>query len=200
MSILFVYLVSGISAKPAWTSDAPSETFGLRFTARPSDPVSSDPNFPRSDPEPPPQSQTSITNDPFVFYDPMTSSVQYYSHDNTGQAIFGYAYPGQMSENSRDVFGNQVGSYTFMNPEGKEIRVSYVADSQGFRVLSNDLPIAPEETPEVAAARAEHMAAHEAIQQRIYAISTTASPELYNDLTRQARARKNHSLKTAHLF
>lgn len=131
-----------------------------------------------------------------MLYDPINSAVQYYSHDNTGQAVFGYAYPGQMSENSRDAYGNQVGSYAFMNPEGKEVRVSYIADSQGFRVLSNDLPVAPEETPEVAAARAEHMAAHAAIQQRIHAISTTNSPDVYNELTRPIRARKNHSLKT----
>ena len=65
--------------------------------------------------------------------------------------------------------GNQVGSYAYINPEGKEIRVSYVADSLGFRVISNDLPVGPvanmmvpmavRETAEVAAARAAHMAA-----------------------------------------
>merc|ERR1712116_87759 len=56
--------------------------------------------------------------------------------------------------------------------KGKEVRVSYVADANGFRVLSNDLPQAPvdnqvapvftgvgpapvEDTPEVIAAKAE---------------------------------------------
>merc|ERR1712243_131645 len=59
------------------------------------------------------------------------------------------------------------------SPEGKEVRVSYVADSNGFRVLSNALPEGPaavaavlpepvQDTPEVAAAKAEHAAAWEA--------------------------------------
>ena len=38
---------------------------------------------------------------------------------------------------------NQIGSYAYINPEGKEVRVSYTADSRGFRVLSNDLRVAP---------------------------------------------------------
>lgn len=74
-----------------------------------------------------------------------------------------------------------VGSYAYINPEGKEVKVSYTADSMGFRVLSNDLPVAPvfegkapvfegkapvfdgkapepvQDTAEVAAAKAEHM-------------------------------------------
>lgn len=51
------------------------------------------------------------------------------------------------------------------------MKVSYVADSNGFRVLSNDLPVAPvadlamptpvEDTPEVSEARAAHLAAIE---------------------------------------
>ena len=51
-----------------------------------------------------------------------------------------------------------------MNPEGKEINVAYVSDSKGYRVMSNDLPIAPTETPEVVALRAKHMEAHAALK------------------------------------
>ncbi|XP_059353104.1 cuticle protein 7-like [Daphnia carinata] len=96
---------------------------------------------------------------------PSYSASQYHSQDELGQASFGYAHPGQAATNLRDAFGNQIGSYAYINPEGKEVRVSYTADSRGFRVLSNDLPVAPvanlvapvqvQDTPEVAAAKAE---------------------------------------------
>jgi hypothetical protein len=76
--------------------------------------------------------------------------------------------------------GNQVGSYAYINPEGKEVRVSYVADALGFRVVSNDLPVGPVanmmipmpvmETPEVAAARAAHMAAHLEAKTRLHSL------------------------------
>ena len=111
-------------------------------------------------------------------YAPALSANQYHSQDEFGQASFGYAHPGQAAVNHRDAFGNQVGSYAYINPEGKEIRVSYTADSRGFRVISNDLPVGPtadlaipaavQETPEVAAAKAAHFAAHANIKAGIY--------------------------------
>ena len=91
----------------------------------------------------------------------MTAS-QYHAQDELGQASFGYSHPGQAAVNYRDAFGNQIGSWAYFSPEGKEVRVSYVADSNGFRVLSNALPegpVAPQDTPEVAAAKAAHFAA-----------------------------------------
>ena len=104
---------------------------------------------------------------PYYGYPAVTSS-QYHSQDELGQARFGYSHPGQAATNYRDAFGNQIGSYAYFNPEGKEVRVSYTADSRGFRVLSNDLPVAPianlvaplpvQDTPEVAQAKAEHLA------------------------------------------
>lgn len=111
---------------------------------------------------------------PFGYYPyaPVAAANQYHSQDVLGQASYGYSYPGQAAVNHRDAFGNQVGSYAYINPEGKEVRVSYVADANGFRVLSNALPQAPsndlsapvfnavgpapvEDTAEVAAAKAE---------------------------------------------
>jgi hypothetical protein len=59
-------------------------------------------------------------------------------------------------------YGNQIGSYAYINPEGKEVRVSYTAVFRGFRVQSNNLPVAPaqiEDTPETAAAKADHATA-----------------------------------------
>ena len=101
------------------------------------------------------------------------SARQFQSADGAGQASFGYSHPGQASVTHRDHRGNQMGSYAYISPEGEEIRVSYIADEQGFRIVSNDqvpisnAPAVPvlsgnfiSETPEVAAARAEHAAAH----------------------------------------
>ncbi|XP_046632949.1 cuticle protein 7-like [Daphnia pulicaria] len=106
---------------------------------------------------------------PVAYGYPSFSATQYHAQDELGQASFGYAHPGQAATNLRDGFGNQVGSYAYFNPEGKEVRVSYTADSRGFRVLSNNLPVAPvdnsvapvqvQDTPEVAKAKADHMAA-----------------------------------------
>ena len=106
---------------------------------------------------------------PAAYGYPSFSATQYHAQDELGQASFGYAHPGQAATNLRDGLGNQIGSYAYINPEGKEVRVSYTADSRGFRVLSNDLPVAPvanlvapvqvQDTPEVAQAKADHMAA-----------------------------------------
>lgn len=101
------------------------------------------------------------------------SASQYHAQDELGQASFGYAHPGQAASNFRDAWGNQVGSWAYIDPQGKEVRVSYVADSNGFRVLSNALPVAPQplesspligpspvvETPEVQEAKRIHFAA-----------------------------------------
>ena len=113
---------------------------------------------------------------------PAYSANQYHSQDELGQASFGYAHPGQAAVNYRDAAGNQVGSYAYINPEGKEVRVSYTADHRGFRVISNDLPVGPsapeveasalpepvQDTPEVAEAKAAHLAAHAAIKAGIF--------------------------------
>ena len=102
---------------------------------------------------------------------PMAS--QYHAQDELGQASFGYAHPGQAASNFRDALGNQIGSWAYIDPNGNEVRVSYVADSNGFRVLSNALPVGPQpltstipavvqpvvDTPEVAEARRAHLAA-----------------------------------------
>ncbi len=71
--------------------------------------------------------------------------------------------------------------YAYINPEGKEVRVSYTADSRRFRVLSNDLSVAPVsnlvapiDTLEVAQAKAEHAAAVTAARSRVAPVQDTA--------------------------
>jgi len=106
-----------------------------------------------------------------------TYASQYHSQDEYGQASYGYAQPGQAAHEVRDHYGNVEGAYSYVNPEGKVVKVSYTAGVNGFQVHSNDLPVAPvadlalpvapvytgvapepvQDTPEVAAAKAAHL-------------------------------------------
>lgn len=94
---------------------------------------------------------------------------QYHAQDGAGRASFGYGYPGQAAANYRDANGNQVGTYAYINPNGKDVRVSFTAGTGGFRVFSNDLPVAPEfngKAPEPVKDSPEVVAAKEAFFQR----------------------------------
>ena len=139
-------------------------------------------------------------------YAPAFTASQYHSQDELGQASFGYSHPGQAAVNYRDALGNQVGSYAYINPEGKEIRVSYVADSNGFRVLSNALPEGPaplnvalpapvQDTPEVMEARKAHMRALEAARSGEVAVPafTVALPAPVQDTPEVAAAKVEHA-------
>ena len=126
-----------------------------------------------------------------AFPAPASFASKYHAQDELGQASFGFAYPGHASTNYRDALGNQVGSYAFIDAEGKEIQVSYTADHRGFRVLSNNLPVGPvdegkapvfegkapepvQDTPEVAAAKAEHFR----LKEEAAAAAAAATPEV----------------------
>ncbi|XP_064103704.1 cuticle protein 8-like [Macrobrachium nipponense] len=99
---------------------------------------------------------------------------QYHSQDELGQYTFGYAGGPASRAESRDAFGIVRGSYNYVDSEGKVQTQHYVADALGFRVSGTNLPVAPAapepaalaapapvaDTPEVAAAKAAHQAAH----------------------------------------
>ncbi|XP_046404227.1 cuticle protein 7-like [Ischnura elegans] len=113
---------------------------------------------------------------PYAYHGGLSS--QYHAQDEFGQASYGHATYNQAHSAVRDAFGGVTGSYSYVNPEGKVVQAHYTADAvHGFRVASNDLPVAPavpeapvypelvgpepvQDTPEVSAARAEHLAAH----------------------------------------
>ena len=98
---------------------------------------------------------------------PVTAT-QYHAQDTLGQFNFGYANTNQIRTESRLLDGSVRGSYSYLDPNNKVVRVVYIADDEGFRVLEgNNLPTVPAEpavveaprpveyTPEVAAARAQ---------------------------------------------
>ena len=118
---------------------------------------------------------------------PASPSSQFHAQDEFGQFSFGYENINSAKTETRDAFGVTRGSYQYVDANGIVQTVNYIADPvNGFRVAGTNIPVAPAapnvalpvapkapevealvapvpvvETPEVAAARAEHLAAHE---------------------------------------
>merc|ERR1712018_242292 len=121
---------------------------------------------------------------PLPFAPPPSS--QFHAQDEFGQFSFGHQDINSAKVESRDAFGNVRGSYQYVDANGIVQTVNYIADPvNGFRVDATNLPVGPsvheipalvspvapavpevvplvapvpvEETPEVAAARAEHL-------------------------------------------
>jgi len=114
-------------------------------------------------------------------------SSQFHAQDEFGQFSFGYQNINSARSESKDAFGVTRGSYQYVDANNVVQTVHYTADDiNGFRVAATNVPVAPAlvqaglpvapaapavaplvapvpvvETPEVAAARAEHLAAHE---------------------------------------
>merc|ERR1712212_117444 len=68
---------------------------------------------------------------------------QFHSQDELGQFSFGHISADQAHHQVRDFTGAVQGSYTYINAEGEQVVAHYIADANGFRVSSNDLPVAP---------------------------------------------------------
>jgi len=68
---------------------------------------------------------------------PTANVIRHHSQDELGQASFGHSTPDQAHAAFRDKYGNQVGSYVYVNPEGKEVRVRYTAGVNGVRAHSS---------------------------------------------------------------
>uniref|UniRef100_A0A182JXM9 Uncharacterized protein n=1 Tax=Anopheles christyi TaxID=43041 RepID=A0A182JXM9_9DIPT len=97
---------------------------------------------------------------------------QYHAQDELGQYSYGYNGGLSAKAESKSFDGITRGSYSYLDAENKLQTVAYTADAlNGFRVAASNLPVAPVETrtapepvkdtPEVAAAKADHMAAIE---------------------------------------
>merc|ERR1712209_221289 len=99
-------------------------------------------------------------------------SSQFHAQDEFGQFSFGYQNINSAKTETKDAFGVTRGSYQYVDANGVLQTVNYIADDvNGFRVAGTNIPVAPEvapvvapvavvDTPEVAAAKAEHLAAH----------------------------------------
>nr|CAH7718365.1 unnamed protein product [Callosobruchus chinensis] len=120
----------------------------------------------------------------FQAYVPVSAG-QYHAQDVLGQYSYGYFGPLSSKSEARAANGVTVGSYKYIDAEGKEQEVQYTADDvHGFQVAATNLPVAPEarsvipepitDTPEVAEARARHLEALEKAQVR-----TAELPQFY---------------------
>ena len=110
-----------------------------------------------------PVSTSKVVNAPAV-----PSSSQFHKQDEYGNLAFGYANINSGRQESGNTYGGRAGGYHYVDANGILQTVNYVADGLGFRVVASNLPVAPvfdlvgpapvEDTPEVAAAKAEHLA------------------------------------------
>merc|ERR1712083_1189774 len=105
-------------------------------------------------------------------------SSQFQAQDEFGNLAYGYQNINSAKQEQGNALGGVTGSYTYANEAGVHT-VNYVADDFGFRVASDNLPVAPVynaalpvapvhaaapvvDTPEVAEAKAAFFAAFEA--------------------------------------
>merc|ERR1712002_963574 len=121
-------------------------------------------------------------------------SSQFHAQDEFGQFSFGHAGGPSARTEARNAYGVTTGSYQYIDANGLLQTVNYIADPvNGFRVAGTNLPVAAaapevaplaapvfdlplpvavEDTPEVAAAKAEFAAAYDAA-----AAAAAAAPE-----------------------
>merc|ERR1712236_164812 len=105
-------------------------------------------------------------------------SSQFQAQDEFGNLAYGYQNINSAKQEQGNTYGGVTGSYTYADEAGVHT-VNYVADGFGFRVASDNLPVAPVynaalpvapvhaaapvvDTPEVAEAKAAFFAAFEA--------------------------------------
>jgi hypothetical protein len=115
---------------------------------------------------------------------------QHHAQDEFGNLDYGYADINSAKHEAGNAYTGVTGSYQYVDAFGKLQTVNYVADALGFRVADSRLPVGPTydgvapvfdgvapvapvyngvapdpvvATPEVAAAKAEHLAAFEKI-------------------------------------
>merc|ERR1711970_684612 len=96
-------------------------------------------------------------------------SSQFQAQDEFGNLAYGYQNINSAKQEQGNALGGVTGAYTYADEAGVHT-VNYVADDFGFRVASDNLPVAPVhnaalpvvDTPEVAEAKAAFFAAFEA--------------------------------------
>jgi len=108
---------------------------------------------------------------------------QFHTQDEFGNLAFGYSNPNSARREEGNTWnGVRTGGWSYVDANGVLQHTEYVADGAGFRVKASNLPVAPvfapgplpvapvdtgvapapvEDTPEVAAAKAEFAAAFE---------------------------------------
>lgn len=86
----------------------------------------------------------------------------YHAQDNHGQYVYGYATPTSTKTEAKSIDGVTRGGYSYIDSHGILQSVEYSADPiHGFRVAATNLP---QDLPDVAHAKAKHLAEYESIK------------------------------------
>uniref|UniRef100_A0A1Y1K550 Cuticle protein 6 n=1 Tax=Photinus pyralis TaxID=7054 RepID=A0A1Y1K550_PHOPY len=94
---------------------------------------------------------------------------QYHAQDILGQYAYGYATPTSTKSETKSADGVTVGGYSYLDSFGILQTVRYFADPiHGFRVAATNLP---QDLPDVALAKAQHLAEFQATQSERAAIA-----------------------------
>jgi hypothetical protein len=140
---------------------------------------------------------------------------QFHAQDEFGNVNYGYIDHNSAKQEAGNGYAGVTGTYQYVDPAGKLQTVNYVADALGFRVADSRLPVGPtydgvapvapvydgvspvapvyegvppapvQDTPEVVAARAEHLAAFEKIAAEHSITKRESDPQVtygYNSL------------------
>jgi len=121
----------------------------------------------------------------YAAYNPYTAGSQFHAQDEFGNLNYGYANINSNAHVVGNTYGGVTGGYSYVDANGQLQQVEYVADGAGFRVADSRLPVAPvydgvaptfnpeplvapvytgvapesvQDTPEVAEAKAAHLA------------------------------------------
>ncbi|XP_013111168.2 uncharacterized protein LOC106089740 [Stomoxys calcitrans] len=144
-------------------------------------------------PVPSQQLQTPIVITKSALHQTQPQLQQYFTQDSLGQYSYGYSEPLSTKQEIRTLNGITVGSYSYVDAHGVLQTVDYTADEDGFRVGATNLPIDTQkpatETPEVALARQQHLAAHQAVLSGDIS-SSAILPQPVEDTAEVAAAKK----------
>ncbi|XP_050301382.1 uncharacterized protein LOC126739652 [Anthonomus grandis grandis] len=120
-------------------------------------------------------------------------SSQYHSQDAAGQYSYGYANELSAKNEIKSADGQTIGSYSYMDAEGKIQNVQYRSDAaHGFRVSATNLPVGPapieaapmplpepvKDTPEVIEARSRHLEALKIAEEQAKKLSDSVAVEV----------------------
>lgn len=151
---------------------------------------------------------TALIHTPLVYsavYQPVPSIQQWHAQSGLGDYSYGYQGGPSAKSEIKTLDGITQGSYSYVDAESKLQTVNYVADALGFRVAATNLPSPPvdngkapepvEDTPEVKAAKVEHLEALKKAENNEDDIPEAAplkAPEPVEDTEEVKAARAEH--------
>jgi len=84
----------------------------------------------------------------YAAYAPYTAGSQFHAQDEFGNLNYGYANINSNAHVVGNTYGGVSGGYSYVDANGQLQQVQYVADGAGFRVADSRLPVAPTFNPE----------------------------------------------------